>query len=335
MNYSDGTSSRLAVGLVLPCLLLAVGCGRADDPQVADGVDVSAAPETAMPDGRRFVLPETESLTLIDAQVAEPQDNTQGHIVKRFAQAGSPHDDGEGERVSIAVWDATGIPTDDVVANGVEVKVDNRSFLWVPESEDQRMYLGPTPLGSMIVMATLNLDEATAVHLLAAAELSGTDVLFDGQPTPDGWIDTGTFTTLTQFFAGATGSSSPPEGNRALYAEKGASVPARTWDDPDGGIGLTLASWPVTGTDPDNEARYNLDGEVEVEVLRDDGSTTIGFSSPADSEFFEFVVWQDGAVWLALSRPASGSAAGLIDLAATIREANADEVEHLDSLAAG
>ena len=97
---------------------------------------------------------------------------------------------------------------------------------------------------------------------------------------------------------------------------------------------MTLSTWPVSGTDPESEARYNLDGEVEIEVERGDGSITTGFASPADSEFLEFVVWQDGVSWLALSRPVGDWSYALADLARTVREANTDEVEQLTTLQA-
>lgn len=181
-------------------------------------------------------------------------------------------------------------------------------------------------------MATLNVDEATAVLVLTAAEASGANgVVFDGRVVPDGWVDTGTSTTLLQFYAGATGSSTPPGGTRDLYGDP-ARAATPSWDDINQGFGRTLSTWPVSGTDPESEARYNLDGEVEIEVQRGDGSFTTGFASPTTSEFIEFVVWQDGASWLALSRPVGQGDDALVDLVAAVREANPIEIEQLTSL---
>lgn len=183
-------------------------------------------------------------------------------------------------------------------------------------------------------MSTLNIDEAVAVRLLAAAETSGDGgVVFDGRVVPDGWVDTGTSTTLLQFLAGATGSSTPAGGSRDLYGDP-ASAATPSWDDINTGFGMTLSTWPVTGTDPESEARYNLDDEVEIEIQRADGAITTGFASPADSEFFEFVVWQDGISWVALSRPVGDGGTALANLATRIREANPIEVEQLTSLRA-
>ena len=78
-----------------------------------------------------------------------------------------------------------------------------------------------------------------------------------------------------------------------------------------------------------------MNGEIEVEVQRADGTTTTGFASSPDSEFVEFVVWHDGATWLALSRAVTGNLTTLIDLAATVRPARNDEIARLDVLAAG
>jgi hypothetical protein len=118
--------------------------------------------------------------------------------------------------------------------------------------------------------------------------------MFDEIPVPVGWVDTGTSTTLLQFLAGATGSTTPIGGTRTLYGDA-TKAENPSWDDIKNGFGVTLATWPVSGTDPDAEARYNLDGEVDVQIRLADGSSTIGFASGPDSEFVEFVVWQDGS----------------------------------------
>ena len=248
------------------------------------------------------------------------------------ALAGSPDDDAEGDRVSFGITDAAGLPTDDVTSEGAEIAVGGRTFHWLAEGENQRIYVGPSAEGATLAMATLNVDEATAVGVLREAETTvAGGVSFGGRVVPDGWVDIGTSTTLLQFVAGASGSSTPIDGTRDLYGDP-ARAATPSWDDVNGGFGVTLSTWPVSGTDPEAEARYNLDGELEIEIQRADGSTTTGFASPADSDFTESVVWQDGTFWLALSRPTGESSDSLADLAVAVREADASEVEQLMSL---
>lgn len=98
-------------------------------------------------------------------------------------------------------------------------------------------------------MSTLNVDEADAVLLLTAAETSGdTGLIFDGQAVPDGWVDTGTSTSLLPFVAG---SSTPIDGTRDLYGNP-ARAATPSWDDINAGFGVMLSTWPVSGNDPDS-----------------------------------------------------------------------------------
>lgn len=331
------SSTRRCISVVAMGLagVWTLGCNTKEGGSATDSVvppAVSSPTETASADDRVFVLPETDDHALIDSQAAPSRGASGGASFATFALAGSPDDDADGERVSFGIADATGFPTDDVTSAGTEVAVDGRVFHWVGEGENQRVYVGPSPEGITLSMATLNVDEATAVLVLTTAEASGAGgVEFDGRVVPDGWLDTGSSTTLLQFYAGATGSSTPPGGTRDLYGDPArASTPS--WDDINQGFGTTLSNWPVAGTDPESEARFNLDGEVEVEIQRGDGSFTTGFVSPTDSEFIEFVVWQDGASWLALSRPVGQRVDALADLVAAVREANPTEIERLTSL---
>ena len=157
---------------------------------------------------RVFVLPETNDLVLLDSQAESSELPIGGTIFETFALAGSPHDDADGKRISFGITDATDPRSDDVTSAGTEITVDGRSFHWVSEGEDQRAYVGPSLDGTPLFMATLNVDEASAVAVLTAAEASGDGgVVFDGHDAASGWVDTGTSTTLLQFVAGATGSS--------------------------------------------------------------------------------------------------------------------------------
>ena len=306
-----------------------VGCGIERASPSTESPPVSTAGATR--EDRVFVLPETVEFTVLDSQRAATAGQSTGPMFFTFALSGSPDDDIDGPRVMVGIADVADTPTNDVVSGGTKIVAGGRPFRWISDAEDQRVYVGSTPLGSAIAMTTLNVDEADAVDLLAGVELIEGAVSFDGAPVPDGWVDTGTSTTQLQFLAGSTGSATPIGGTRTLY---GAASDAETQSSREinGGFGVTLASWPVTGSDPVAEARYSLDGEVDVQVRLADGSSTVGFASPPGSEFFEFVVWQAGPSWLALSRPANVGSEALADLAATIRAANANESDRLDSL---
>jgi hypothetical protein len=342
-----GIGGRFGSAAALMLLVLAPACGGGSSPNTPDASAVApvttadAAPDLAPTTlastqaptlvSDRFVLPESDTFALLDAEAAGPGPAfvSQGS----FALAGSADDDLDGPRVMLEVFNGASVPTDDLIAEGTTVDVAGRPFLWSSDGENQRIYVGPTASGQTIVMITLNVEESAAVDLLRVAELTDGDVVFDGQPIPDGWVDTGTSTAVPSFLAGATGTSAPLGGTRSLYGDPNV-VESPTWDNVEVGFGLTLATWPVRSADPNSEARYSLDGEVEVEVRRADGSTTVGFASAADTEFFEFVVWQENASWLALSRPKSAGPEELIKLAATVRVATPEEQTRLELLAA-
>lgn len=312
------------------------GCGSDDSTAATESVALPPGSSPIEPSSeaevRVFVLDATDELALVDSQTGSLERPNGGPVFATFALTGSPDDDAEGERVSFGITDAIGLPTDDVTSAGAEIAVDGRTFHWLAEGENQRIYVGPGAAGATLAMATLNVDEATAVDVLRGAEATGAGrVSFGGGVVPDGWVDTGTSTTLQQFVAGATGSSTPIAGTRDLYGDP-ENAAAPSWDDINSGFGVTLSTWPVSGTDPEAEARYNLDGELTIEIHRADGSTMTGFASPADSEFTEFVVWQDGTFWLALSRPTGEPGDALADLASAVREANASEIEQLMAL---
>ncbi len=268
-------------------------------------------------------------MSLIDVQVAEA---SEPEILAgwTFSPQESPDDDGQ-PREGIGVFDASAPRFDDVRARATEIDVAGRTFWRLSEAENQRIYVGPTVSGATIGVMTLNVDEAVAVALLGTAEWSDGEVSFSGEQVPVGWVATGTTRSVLQFFAGATGSSTPDGGTRSLYADPAAAIPS--WENLGGGSSVVFSAWPVQGHDPPSEARHSMDGEIDVEVRRADGTTTIGFASPADSEFFEFVVWQDGASWLALSRQETGDRTELIDLAATVRPASEEGRVRLDALA--
>lgn len=278
---------------------------------------------------------ETDSFGLLDVEFADPDSPTASLPPGRtFARDGSPHDDAGGPRELVGVIDAAEYTVDDLMLEGEQIDVAGRMFTWASEGENQRSYAGETPDGYLIQMATLNVGQAVAIDLLTSLELVDGDLIFDGQAVPDGWIDTGALTATTTFLAGATGSATPSEGMRSLYGDPNVAENP-SWDDIGVGFWVTLSTWPVTSSDPHSEARYNMDGEIETEVERADGSTAVGFRTAADDEFFEFVVWRDGSSWLALSRPASGGVDSLIDLATTVRVASPDDLQRLESLAAG
>ena len=333
---------RFTIPMTLMLLVSATAC-RTDSttavpaiPTVEVAITVPAATDSGgvvtsepTPTGHRYVLAQTDVLTLLDAQVAAGEAPAFASWAT-FAREGSPDNDVDGPRVQFEVFDASGLPTGDVVSTGTKLDVAGRTFVWSSDGDNQRTYVGPTPLGQTIAMLTLNVDEATAVDLLRGAEVASGLVVFDALPIPDGWVDTGTATAVSSFLAGVTGSSTPIGGTRSLYGDP-TGVDNPTWDNIKDGFGVTLSTWPVTSADPTNEARYSVDGEVDVEVRRADGSTTTGFASPADSEFFQFVAWQDGSSWLALARPMSTNPdgiSGLVDLAATVRPATpADDAQ--------
>lgn len=320
--------------------VMAFGCGADDSspatssvsrPSEPSSVSEPTEPVVALDIGL-FVLPETDDLALLDSQAALSERPNDGPTFSTFAFAGSPDDNDDGPRVGFGIADATGVPVDDVTSEGDEIAIASRSFHRTSEGENQRTYVGPTPEGTTVAMATLNVDEAAAVRLLTDAEMTvDGGVVFGDRAVPDGWVDIGTSTTQLQFIAGATGSSTPIGGTRDLYGDPASAV-TPSWDDINSGFGVTLSTWPVTGTDPESEARYNLAGEADIEIRRADGSITIGFASPSDSEFIEFVVWQDGTSWLALSRPAGNQVNALADLAATVRQADRAEIEQLTLL---
>ncbi|MGB5758066.1 MAG: hypothetical protein WBM50_14205 [Acidimicrobiales bacterium] len=52
---------RSKVALVLTCAVLAVSCGSEGDSEAADLVGEATDSAMSTPDGRRFVLPETDS----------------------------------------------------------------------------------------------------------------------------------------------------------------------------------------------------------------------------------------------------------------------------------
>jgi hypothetical protein len=303
----------------------------------AGGTDSTSVASPPVPTGHitveaapRYVLAESPSMSLLDAQVAGPADPDllAGWA---FAAQGSPDDDEE-PRPGLLFFDAAGAMFEAVQAQGTEIDAGGRTFWWLTEAENQRIYAGPTATGATIGMITLNVEEQASTDLLATAEWSDGQVSFYGERVPPGWIETGSAQSVGRFLAGATGTSTPPDGTRSLYGDP-AETPAPNLGDFTN-TSVVLATWPIQGQDPVSEARYSLDDEVEVEVRRADGTTTTGFASPPESEFFEFVVWQDGASWLALSRPTTGDVTALIDLAAAVRPASKDEIARLDVLAA-
>lgn len=279
----------------------------------------------------RYVLAESASLSLLDAQVAGAPDPAllAGWA---FSAQGSPDDDEEPQQ-GLLWFDAAGAPFEEVRAQGTEIDAGGRTFWWLTEGENQRIYAGPTVAGATVGLVTLNVDEQTAVELLATAEWSDGAVSFNGERVPMGWVETGSARSVGQFLAGATGSSTPVDGTRSLYGDP-ASTPTPSLENFTYGSSIVLATWPIQGQDPVSEARYSLDDEIEVEVRRADGTTTTGFATPPDSEFVEFVVWQDGGTWLALSRAVTGDVTALIDLAATVKPASNNEIARLDALAA-
>jgi len=231
------------------------------------------------------------------------------------------------------LFDPNGQPMDDDRFARTDIDVDGRPFWWISDAENTRIYVGPTESGQPIGMITLSVDEPVAVDLLSSATWREDQPVFDGEFVPDGWVDTGTTLSLLQFVAGASGSSAPISGTRSLYGDP-AAVEDPSWDDIIAVDGVTLSTWPATSRDPANEARYSLDSEIEVEVQRADGSLITGFASRPNSEFIEYVVWQDGETWLALSRAITADISDLIEVAGTVRIADADETTQLGDMVA-
>lgn len=160
------------------------------------------------------MLPEWRSLSLIDAQVAGAPDPAllAGWA---FAVQGSPDDD-EQPREGVLLFEASGVPFKELRAQGTVIDVAGRTFRWLSEGENQRIYAGPSATGATIGMITLNVDEGTAVELLSTAEWSDGAVSFDGTRVPTGWVETGSARSVGQFVAGGTGSSTPTDGARLL-----------------------------------------------------------------------------------------------------------------------
>ncbi len=330
-----GACASVGLGVFL---VVAGGCSSG-----GESTSLAASPTTTsiVQAVSRFVIPESASTSLIDVQIAEASEP--GILAGwTFSPKESPDDDGE-PREGIVVFDASAPRFDDLRARATEIDVAGRTFWRSSEGENQRVYVGPTASGATIGVITSNVEEAVVVALLGTAEWSDGQVSFSGEQVPVGWVATGNIRSVLQFLAGATGSSTPDGGTRSLYANPAAPIPS--WENVGGGsIGVfstvpvqghdgssnvVFSAWPVQGRDALSEAHHSMDGEIEVEIRRADGTSTIGFASPADSEFFEFVVWQDGASWLALSRQLTGH----IDLAATVRPASEEERVRLDALA--
>lgn len=317
------------IGLAL-IMAVAGGCSSGDDSASVASKPVSTV--TSIVEAvSRFVIPESGSMSLIDVQVAGASDR-EVLAGRTFSPKESPDDDDDEEpRAGIVVFDPSARRFDDLRAGATEIDVAGRTFSSSSDGENQRIYVGPTASGATIGVITLNVDVAEAVALLRTAELSDGEVLFSGERVPVGWVATGTVRSVRQFLAGATGSSTPDGGTRSLYADPADAIPS--WENRVGGTSVVLSTWPVQVHDPLSEARYSMDGEIDVEVRRADGTTTKGFASGQDSEFFEFVVWQDGASWLALSRPRAGALKELIDLAAKVQPASLSERVRFDALA--
>ena len=277
-----------------------------------------------------FVLP-GNSRSLLDSEVGAPPAGLLNGFA--FAPVGSPDDDVDGARVGAVLFDPNGQPMDDNRFARTDIDVDGRPFWWISDAENTRIYAGPTESGQPIGMITLNVDEPVAVDLLSSATWREDRAAFDGEFVPDGWVDIGTTLSVMQFVAGATGSNPPMSGMRSLYGDP-AAVEDPSWDDIIAVDGVTLSTWIVTSRDPANEARYSLDSEIEVEVQRADGSFATGFASAPNNEFIEYVVWQDGETWLALSRAITADISDLIELASTVRIADADETTQLGDMAA-
>jgi len=235
-----------------------------------------------------FVLPGS-SMSLLDSEVGAPPAGLLNGSA--FSPVGSPDDDADGARVSAVLFDPNGQPMDDDRFTRTDIDVDGRPFWWISDAENTRIHVGPTDRGPPIAMITLNVDEPVAVDLLSSATWREDQAAFDGEFVPNGWVDTGTTLNVMQFLAGATGSSAPISGTRSLYGDP-AAVEDPSWDDIVAVDGVTLSTWPATSQDPANEAHYNLDNEieVEVEVQRAVDSFTTGFASAPNSEFIEYVV---------------------------------------------
>jgi len=327
-----GTVSMRRAGVVIGLCVGSISvtaCGASSD-QPSGQSSTSLVSNDTVGEVAWFVL-SGDSRSLLDSEVGAPPEGLLNGSA--FAPVGSPDDDVDGARVGVVLFDPDGQPMDDDRFTRTDIDVDGRQFWWISDAENTRIYVGPTESGQPIGMITLNVDEPVAVDLLSSAMWREDRAAFDGEFVADGWVDIGTTLSVMQFLAGATGSSAPISGTRSLYGDPSA-VEDPSWDDIVAVDGVTLSTWPATSRDPANEARYSLDSEVEVEVQRADGSFTTGFVSAPNSEFIEYVVWQDGAIWLALSRSITADFSDLIELASTVRIADPDETTQLGDMAA-
>ena len=321
-------TARAFVGLCVGSISI-TACGTSSD-QPSGQSSTTLVSNDPVAEVAWFVLP-GNSRSLLDSEVGAPPAGLLNGFA--FAPVGSPDDDVDGARVSAVLFDPNDQPMDDDRFTRTDIDVDGRPFWWISDAENTRIYVGPTESGQPIGMITLNVDEQVAVDLLSSATWREDQPVFDGEFVPEGWVDIGTTLSVMQFVAGATGSSAPTSGTRSLYGDP-AAVEDPSWDDIIAVDGVTLSTWPAASRDPANEARYSLDSEIEVEVQRADGSFTTGFASAPNSEFIEYVVWQDGETWLALSRAITADISDLIELARTVRIADVDETIQLGEMAA-
>jgi len=315
------------VGLCVGSISIAA-CGTSSD-QPSDQSSTTLVSNDTVAEVAWFVLPGT-SMSLLDSEVGAPPTGLLNGAV--FSPVGSPDDDADGARVSVVLFDPNAEPMEDDRFTRTDIDVDGRPFWWISDAENTRIYVGPTGSGRPIGMITLNVDEPVAVDLLSSATWREDQATFDGEFVPNGWVDTGSTFSVMQFVAGLSGSSAPISGMRSLYGDP-AAVEDPSWDDIVAVNGVTLSTWPATSRDPANEARYSLDNEIEMEVQRADESFTTGFASAPNSEFIEYVVWQDGQNWLALSRSITADISDLVELVSTVRIADTDETTQLRDMA--
>jgi hypothetical protein len=238
---------------------------------------------------------------------------------RTFVREGSPHDDGEGPRVSFAVLVIpSDVPTPDADPRSRTVDVDGRSMTVTEDAENSIVVQATTIDGEPFAVAGGNLPEAELLDLAADVVWTGDRFTFAGSDVPPGWIDTGSTLAVMAFIGGISGSSTPAGGARVTYGDLDS-----------GGDVVTLTTWPGSAPDPTVEARYSIDGEQERPVdIR--GAETTAYTG--DGEFFSFVVWWDGEQWVSLSSP-SRTVDDLIALAPTVRPAAADQIGQIDELA--
>lgn len=322
--------------------LMLAACG-ADATTLGGPADTSAQSSTAMPvTSPRIIAPTITgvdgptaplavALVVLDApgiavlgaastasEVVGTENAGRWASSRSFAPVASPHDDVDGPRVGIVVLAIAADEVAPVDTRSVQVDVDGRSMS-VTDDENSLVVEASTPDGVRFGLAGLNVAEADLLALAADVIWTGERFSFTEGDVPAGWIDIGNTLSSMSFFPAASGSSTPVGGARLTYGDAELDTTR-----------VTLTTWPIRGPDPVAEARYALDGEVELPI--DVGGIGTTAFTGGGGGFFNFVIWNDGIQWMALSSPTRGIDE-LVSLVPSVRPATEQESAEILALA--